>query len=125
MNSVVFALGLLLAGYAQAAGPNWSDLEVGTAYYTSTDIPLSNEVTIPAERTLILLSVESLSIPVVLMIFKDTACTDLELKTDMELFNPNPDDKTDDNSVGIEYQANCEIGVYIETKDYNDLSIFR
>ena len=127
MRIFLVLLSLLAAGNtkAQTKAPNWNDLEIDSAYHVAADIKLEDGTIIPAGRVLVLLDVASLDVPALALRFKDTACTNMDLKTPMSLFNPTPNDTSDNNSVGVEYETNCEVGVYVETKDFYDQSIFQ
>ena len=88
MKILIVLFSFLAAGHvrAQSKAPNWSELEVETAYRVAADIKLEDGTVIPAARELVLLDVESLDVPALLLKFKDTACTNMDLKTPMSLF---------------------------------------
>lgn len=105
--------------------PTWDDMTMGVLYLTEQDIPMGEDFKIPAGTGMVFVEVEYLTIPVVYLKYKDISnCRDLSFKTAMHLFNPNPDD-VDDNSIGIEYATNCEVAIYVESKDFYEKSIFQ
>lgn len=116
-------LAAILSSASTLAGPiSWSDLDAGYLYRSAFKIEMADGVMIHPDQQLLLLEKYSLGTPLVFFKFRDMACEDLALKTEPILFNPDPT-TSDDNSVGMSYETNCEIDVYVETKDYYDKSI--
>ncbi len=107
---------------ASAGALTWSDLDAGYLYRSEFKIQMAEEVVLHPETELLLLEKYSLGTPLVFFKFRDMACEDLSLKTELILFNPDPD-TADDSSIGLSYETNCEIDVFVETKDYYDKSI--
>jgi hypothetical protein len=116
-------LAVILTTASALAGPiSWSDLDADYLYRSAFKIEMADGVVIHPDQQLLLLEKYSLGTPLVFFKFRDMACEDLSLKTELILFNPDPD-TADDSSVGMSYETNCEIDVYVETKDYYDKSI--
>jgi hypothetical protein len=107
------------------AGLQWDDLTADSTYYLAADIPMKSDLTLRSGHPLILKQVNGMDISVILFTFVDPKCEDQSLETEMILFNPEPEDTSDDKSVGMKYDVNCEINVFVEAKNYYDKSIFR
>lgn len=122
MKYVTFLAAFLCSASALAGAISWSDLDANYLYRSAFKIEMADGVVIHPDQQLLLLEKYSLGTPLVFFKFRDMSCEDLALKTEPILFNPDPD-TADDSSVGISYETNCEIDVYVETKDYYDKSI--
>ena len=123
-SSAVNSTALAATPLSELAGASlaWSDLDQGYLYKLAFDIEMAENVLLSQDREMLLLEKHSLGTPLVFFKFRDMKCEDLNLKTEMILFNPDPT-TPDDSSVGLSYETNCEIDVYVETKDYYDRSI--
>lgn len=120
---LIYFLTTFFATFGVWAAPlTWSDLDAGHLYHSAFKIEMADGVLIHPEQELLLLEKYSLGTPLVFFKFRDMKCVDLSLKTELILFNPDPY-TADDSSVGMSYETNCEIDVYVETKDYYDMSI--
>lgn len=121
----LFLIGIIISFNIFAA--NWTDLEEGKSYKLSQtfqlpqversgsllDIMKGDKVTLKEIMPL------ELSFPVMAYIFKYHNCPGTALKTDMELVTV--------QNTGVEVGAvleECELSVYVETKDIESKSLF-
>lgn len=116
---------LLAAVSVQAEIIQWNDIEIGPKYELSFDIPVSNEITLQKDHPFILEDVFFSSLPLVHFTFKDLLCTDMERQTELELFNPEPENTIEDKSIGVTLHAGCLFEVIVESKYYYGPSVLK
>ncbi len=128
MRFLVIVIGILMSFSSVAdTAKRWSNLEAGLIYNSNQEIELESE-----DSTLIIDSKTSLTfigkvplgaIKVQLYKFKVSTCTDSSMITELELL-----EVEQPNGVavvaGVELAENCILELFIETKDFNTISIF-
>jgi len=103
---------------------DWSDLEVGQKYPLGYNIALNSELSLPKNSYYRLIDITSSDAPVLIFTFKDQQCVNPNQKSDLILFNPDPENPGRDRSIGIEYQTICDLIIYVESPYYFENSIF-
>ena len=106
------------------AAMTWDQLEPGKKYTLTADVAITSELSLKKGDAFTFEEFNSGDIPVLFYTFKNHSCTQDDLKSEMVLFNPEPDDKTDDKSVGVELTPGCHLEIYVETRHYGALSVF-
>lgn len=114
----------LFSTQAFSALLDWSDLEVGQKYPIGYDIVLNSELSLPKNSYYRLTDITSSDAPVLIFTFKDQQCTNPNQKSDLILFNPDPENPGRDRSIGIEYQTICDLIIFVESPYYYENSIF-
>ena len=122
---IILWLSILLSTSYASAQINWDELEVGPKYHLAFDLNFDNGATLKVDTPLVLQEVISLQAPVIYFSFRNIACTDPTLTAELILFNPEPDDKVYDKSVGVQLEKDCVVGVYVETRFYYNKSLLR
>jgi hypothetical protein len=111
----------------QIFATTWSDLELKKDYTLNQGFELpqlersGSRLVLSQGETFELKKIEplELSIPVTLMIFSYPQCPGMEMKTSMELIRV----QKSEVEVGAVVQ-DCELLIYLETKDLNSKSLF-
>lgn len=124
-------IGLLVLMSSHAFAADWSDLEVGTTYKLTQSFPLKQlersgaSVDVQKGQAVSLKEIVPLAVPgfpMNLYIFNYEACPGPSMITDQEII---PVDHTSPLvEVGVELLENCELNVYLETKDLYSNSLF-
>ena len=120
----IFTWIFLFSVHVFSAQLDWSDLELGQKYPLDFNIVLNSELSLPKNSYYRLIDITSSDAPVLIFTFKDQQCTNPNLKSDLILFNPDPENPGRDRSVGIEYQTICDLVIYVESPYYFEKSIF-
>ena len=102
----------------------WNDLESAKKYILNSDIAITESIKLSKGDAFSLEDVSSGEIPVIYFEMKNLMCTDNSLKSEVVLFNPEPDDHAHDKSIGVELEENCMLGIYVEPQFYYDISVF-
>ena len=110
---------ILVAGFLQ-----WNDLEPANKYILTSDIQISEGVKLSKGDAFTFEDSYSDEAPVIYFVFKNLMCTDSSLKSEMVLFNPEPEDQAHDKSIGVELEENCLVGIYVEPQFYYNKSVF-
>ncbi|AGH95305.1 hypothetical protein [Pseudobdellovibrio exovorus] len=121
----VFFAVMMMSMIAQAEGLMWNDLEIGPKYELMMSVPVSAEVTFEKDHPFVLEDVFYSSLPLVHFTFKDLLCTDMQRQSELELFNPEPENLVEDKSIGVILHPNCLLEVIVESKYYYGTSILK
>jgi hypothetical protein len=127
MKALFFAMILAATTWLQAAEfqpLNWGDLENGQKYELLSDIQLSDTVSLHKGEGFEFADIADGS-GFIWLSFKNLQCADVQLKTEMILFNPEPEDQQNDKSIGLLQDENCMLSVYVETRFFYNKSIFK
>ncbi|MBY0554995.1 hypothetical protein K2P97_10740 [bacterium] len=126
MKSLILALvsSTVLTHTAQSEVLIWRDLELGSKYILNTEIPLDGADSLVKDGAFLLEDVFSGYAPVMHFAFKDLLCTNNQMTSELMLFNPEPDNQSEDKSIGVQRLENCYLEVMIEPKYYYDNSVF-
>lgn len=115
----------LFVGAVQANTILWNDMEVGPVKYSLiADVPLSSKLTMYKNHPFVLEDIFFSSLPLVHFTMRDLLCADPTLTTELELFNPEPENTVEDKSIGVQLHAGCLLEIIVESKYYYDRSIF-
>lgn len=116
---------LLSAGMVRGETVFWNDLEAGPVKYSLiADVPLSPSVTLYKNHPFVLEEIFFSSLPLVHFTMRDLLCENPDLSTELELFNPEPENTAEDKSIGVQMHPGCLLEVIVESKYYYDRSIF-
>lgn len=122
---IIVAALVLGPGIANAETLAWSDLEEGPVKYSLiADLPLSPSVTLFKNHPFVLEQVFFSSLPLVHFTMRDLLCADPSLSTELELYNPEPENPDEDKSIGVQMHAGCLLEIIVESKYYYGRSIF-
>lgn len=127
MKALIFAVVLSVAGLARAADVqalSWGDLENGQKYELLSDIQLSDALTLHKGDGFEFADIADGS-GFIWLSFKNLQCENAQLKTEMILFNPEPEDQQNDKSIGLLQEEDCMVSVYVETRFFYNKSIFK
>lgn len=126
MKSLILALAssIVLANTAQSEVLIWRDIELGSKYILNAEIPLDGAGSLAKGGAFLLEDIFSGYAPVMHFTFKDLLCTDNQMTSELVLFNPEPDNQSEDKSIGVQRLENCYIEIMIEPKYYYDNSVF-
>jgi hypothetical protein len=123
MKFLILTLTLLASTFALANVLTWGDLDFETKYTLTSDIVFNEQQTLHKGDAFVV-NDKGAGPGFVYISFKNLMCTDPTLKSELILFNPEPEDTVNDKSVGVEMFENCEVSVYVETKFYYSKSMF-
>nr|BDT29972.1 hypothetical protein BHI3_34380 [Bacteriovorax sp. HI3] len=115
LASVLFSSTLL-------ASTSWSDLELYDQYKSTQDIAFENGVVLPAGQTYELRQIEPLTIPGYPMFylqFHQMNCVNVDQTAEMSLL-----EVKGGTVLGIDLEEGCNVGMYLEVKDYYKDSAF-
>lgn len=121
----VFFAVIMMSVLAKADSLMWNDLEIGPKYEFVMSVPVSPEVTFEKDHPFVLEEVFFSSLPLVHFTFKDLLCTDMQRQSELELFNPEPENPVEDKSIGVLLHPNCLLEVIVESKYYYGHSILK
>jgi hypothetical protein len=116
---------LLAVPSAQAGALPWSELEVGSRYQLAQEVRLGESPVFPVGMALALENQEPLSVPgepLEYFEFRQLPCANPETTSEIEIVLPAGNEEA--SSVGVELQAGCLWGIYVESKDLFTPSIF-
>ncbi len=123
MKYLILTLTLFGSTLASADVLTWGDLDFETKYTLTTDIVFNDQLTLHKGDAFVV-DDKGAGPGFVYISFKNLMCTDPTLKSELILFNPEPEDTVNDKSVGVEMFEDCEVSVYVETKYYYNKSMF-
>lgn len=121
---VCLAMNSASAFEAQSETLIWRDLELNNKYILNTIIPLEAAVQLDKGGAFLLEDIFAGYAPVMHFTFKDLLCTDNKMTSELVLFNPEPDNHSQDKSIGVQRLENCYLEIMIEPKFYYDNSVF-
>ena len=102
---------------------NWNDLEPAIKYHTKFSVKFENGIELSADTPLVLTEIYAGQSPVMYFEFYNLYCKDPNVTAEMVLVNPEPEDLTDDKSVGVLLDKDCKVGVYVEPRHYYNRSL--
>ena len=121
-----FLFSLLFSSSIFAANLQWSDLELYNEYVITQKVVFENGVTLPSDDVYELREIEALSIPGYPMLyhsFHKKNCTNPDETAEMSLLEVPGKDW--DVTVGVQLEEGCNLGLYLEVKDYYSTSSFK
>ena len=112
-----------LSQFAFASPLEWNDLGMAKTYSLRQEINFQGKIIIPAGEKFEMQDYISQDF---FSYFEMHAleCDDPTLTSEMILVTPEASDQSSDQSVGVKIQEDCNIGVWVETKDLNSPSLF-
>ena len=123
MKKLILLLSLVLSTSLFAGSVEWSDMEIENQYVLKQDVAFENGITFKAGEHFIMADLLAGEIPVMYFEMYYTGCTDYGATADLILVNiPQPDRK--DVVIGAQLYEGCNLGIYIEPKDYYSQSLF-
>lgn len=123
MKFLILILTILASQLASAEVLNWGDLDMDHKYTLTTDIIFNDQLVLHKGDAFVV-DDKGAGSGFVYISFKNLMCTDPTLKSELILFNPEPEDTVNDKSVGVEMFEDCEVSVYVETQYYYNKSMF-
>ena len=103
------------------ASAQWSDLELYNSYKSTQEIAFENGIVIPKGEEFELRQIEPLTIPGYPMFylqFHQTKCVNVDQTADMSLLD------VEGTVLGVDLEEGCNVGMYLEIKDYYNNSAF-
>lgn len=123
MKKLFLLLSLVLSTSAFAGSVEWSDLEMEGLYSLKQDVVFENGISFKAGEQFHMVDLIAGEIPVIYFEMYHAGCTDYAATADLILVNiPQPDRK--DVVVGAQLYEGCNLGFYIEPRDYYSQSLF-
>ena len=128
---LAFAFTTMSVASAACTTPAWQSLELDevTGLSQPLEFPRTNHETVVIDsgspyRLFDVRGIDGLS--VLLLTFQTEKCPDkwTAAYAEMILVDPSKGEDGRDRSVGIELNGNCELKVYVETKDYGTCGLF-
>ncbi len=121
MKIIVLILSIFFSLNAFADSIQWSDLELYNEYKSTQDIVFDNGVVFPAGEVFELRVMDPLTIPGYPMLylqFHQKNCANVDQTAELSLL------KIGETVVGIDMEEGCNLGMYLEVKDYYTNSSF-
>lgn len=121
MKSIIIILSFIFSFTAVAENVQWSDLELYNEYKTSQDIVFDNGLVFPAGEIFEMRVMDALSVPGYPMFylqFHQKNCLNVEATAELSLMQIGA------TVVGIDMEEGCNMGIYLEVKDYYNQSSF-
>jgi hypothetical protein len=124
-------IGLMLLVSTSVFAKDWSDLELGGSYKLTQSFELKqlersgSALNVEAGQAVVLKEMVPVAVPgypLYLYIFDYKSCPGPAMKTDQEIIPVK--DTSPLVEVGVELEVNCELNVYLETKDFYSNSLF-
>ncbi len=123
MKKLILLLSLVLSSTVFAGSVEWSDMEMEGQYFLKQDVVFENGISFKAGEPFYMVDLVAGEIPVMYFEMYYAGCTDYAATADLILVNiPQPDRK--DVVVGAQLYEDCNLGIYIEPKDYYSQSLF-
>jgi hypothetical protein len=102
----------------------WGDLETNSRYLLNQTITFPGIAEFKIGDKFDVLDSINESGPVMYYQMHLVNCQNPDLTADMILVNPSPNDTTRDRSVGIQLEAGCNLGIFLEPRDFYSPSLF-
>jgi hypothetical protein len=101
----------------------WGDLETNSRYLLNKKITFPGIAVFNIGDKFDVLDTISEDGPVIYYQMHLVDCKNPDLTAEMILVNPSPND-TRDRSVGVQLEAGCNLGIYLEPRDFYSPSLF-
>jgi hypothetical protein len=115
---------ILLTNVSGASTSTWNDLEINNSYSLNQTIRFPEGVELLRGEKIEILELNSGEVPVLYFQAHLEKCKFPDLESEMILVNPNPGDTTHDQSVAVQVELGCNIGIFLEPSDFYELSLF-
>ena len=102
----------------------WGDLDLNQRYQLNQNINIENVISYKMGDKFEMLDRIGGEIPVIYFQMHSVKCENPNLTSEMILINPNPKDTSTDRTIAIQLEENCNLGMWVEVKDYYSPSIY-
>jgi hypothetical protein len=124
LKLMMSAITILICSNLTAATLEWGDLDLYERYTLNQEINFENKVTLKPGDSFDMLDRIGGEIPAIYLQFHSVKCENPDLSSEMILINPNPNDTSTDRTIAVELEEGCNLGLWVEVKDYYSPSIF-
>lgn len=126
MKNLLF-IGLVFISFQSltfAKSLEWNDIEINSRYSLNQPISFPGIAEFSVGDKFDVLDSITEDGPVLYYQFHLVDCKSPELKAEMILINPAPEDTRRDRSVGVQLEAGCNLGIFFEPADIYSKSLF-
>ena len=124
LTSLLFVSLFVFAQASQAKTLAWNEIESEQSYKLNELVAFPGVLDLHVGDSIIVDDVVTGDFPFVYIQTHLTECHNPELKSEMVLANPSPEDTSRDRSVGLQLYQHCELDIYIEPSDIMSKSLF-
>jgi hypothetical protein len=124
MKKLLIFLSVIYSSISNANALEWGDLELYERYTLKEDIVFPGVIDFKKGDSFDFYDRIGGNNLVMYFQFHSVKCENPDLTSEMILMNPSPEDTARDRTIALQLEEGCNIGIWVEVRDYYSPSLF-